>query len=244
MCSASFLSGPYHIYFHPSTQMLNGHQILHTSCTLSFKKFIHLINQSNDASHTMQKANKSDLRHEMIYTIADSKSSLFISLPIAEKSLSNMSMYVWDLNNGDPYCLSFFSPVIICVPGLWHGRPPRRWKTSGATSSFPSSTPQAIWSWNIGSVSPRETMDTKCHGTRAACHLNLSTLHIPTPRENRYVTYSSTSAPFSSISPRELQLMWRVQVTNNPHQASDLFTLHRRIDHSIAGDIRLYTFSV
>ena len=158
MCSASFLSGPYHIYFHPSTQMLNGPQILHTPCTLSFKKFIHLINQSNDASHTMQKVNKSDLRHEMIYTIADSKSSLFISLPIAEKSLS-MSMYDWDRKNGIHIVyLSFFSPVIICVPGLWHGPPPRRWKTSGATSSFPSSTPRAIWSWNIGSVSPRETV--------------------------------------------------------------------------------------
>lgn len=69
-------------------------------------------------------------------------------------------------------------------------------------------------------------------------------LHIPTPRENRYVTDSSTSAPFSSISPWQLELMWRVHVTNNPRQASDLFTLHWRIDHGIAGDIRLYTFSV
>lgn len=93
MCSASFLSGPYHTYFHPSKQMLNGPQILHTSCTLSFKKFIHLINQSNDASHTMQKANKPDLRHEMIYTIADSKSSLFISLPIAENLSLCLCMY-------------------------------------------------------------------------------------------------------------------------------------------------------
>ena len=110
-------------------------------------------------------------------------------------------------------CKSKICMITACLLSSTHrlcdGWPPRRWKTSGATSSLPSSTPQAL---EVGTSG----LSKGNHGHEMPCDMSISIFLPYTSRHEEKIglSDSSTPAPSSSISPGQLPLVWRFHITN------------------------------